>query len=76
MGAKDRLLSPGEIKGLKDAGYDIHDLKSGTGSPAHSDLYETPNGDIVVKPKGGSGEGEPTGININDVGKKTPESDQ
>jgi hypothetical protein len=35
------------------------------------DLYKTNEGDIVVKPKGGSGTGEPTGYRV-DLLKKLP----
>ena len=66
LSKQDKLLSPGEIDKLKDAGYDPHELKGGK-STGQTDLYKTPNGDIVVKGKGGKGPGEPTGININDI---------
>jgi hypothetical protein len=68
--------SPGEIKKLKNTGDDIYDLKEGAGSLAHSDLYKTPNRDIVVKPKGFAGERDPTTINIQDVGRETPDKDE
>ena len=63
---QDKKLTDGEIKKLKDAGYDPHKLK-GKNNASKKDLYKKPNGDIVVKPKGGAGEGDPTGININDL---------
>ncbi|MFT7860896.1 MAG: RHS repeat-associated core domain-containing protein, partial [Sulfurimonas sp.] len=61
----DKMLSPGEIDKLKRGGEDIHDLKGGKNA-SKRDLYKNKNGDILVKPKGGSGLGEPTGLNIND----------
>ncbi len=62
--AQDKPLSKGEIKALWDkAGIDVHELKPGAGY----DLYKTPTGEIVVKPKGGAGPGDPTGINIKDI---------
>jgi len=61
--AQDKLLSRGEIKKLQDAGHDVHDLKPGKGT----DLYKDQKGNIYVKPKGGVGPGDPTGININDL---------
>jgi hypothetical protein len=64
--AQDRLLSKSEIKKLRDAGYDIHDLKGGK-KAAQYDLYKDTSGNIFVKPKGGTGPGEPTGINVNDL---------
>jgi hypothetical protein len=64
--AQDKKLSAGEAKKLAAAGYHPHDLKPQK-KGAHFDLYKTPNGDIVVKPKGGRGEGDPRGININDL---------
>ena len=38
-----RLLSKGQIKALKDAGYDIHEEK-GEGRVAQFDLYQDQNG--------------------------------
>jgi hypothetical protein len=62
-----KKLTPGEIAKLKQNGVDPEMLKeeTGTTSSSRSDLYKLPNGDIVVKGKGGIGPGEPTGININ-----------
>lgn len=48
---------------MKGAGVDPHDVKPGAGH----DLYKKPNGDIVVKPKGGRGPGDPIGVNIKDI---------
>jgi len=59
--AQCKKLSPGEIKKLKDAGHDVHDLKPNS----KFDLFKDKNGNILVKPKNGVGPGEPTGININ-----------
>jgi RHS repeat-associated protein len=64
--AQDKILSKGEIKMLEAAGHHPHSLKPKVGG-SKFDLYKTANGDIVVKPKGGRGEGDPTGININDL---------
>jgi len=61
---QDKKLSDGEIDRLKRGGVDPHDLKEG--SPGQKDLYKDKNGNIIVKPKGGKGPGEPTGLNIND----------
>ena len=58
----DKMLSPGEINKLKKGGIHPHDLKEN----ARQDLYKDKDGNIVVKPKGGNGPGEPTGLNIND----------
>ncbi|KSV75915.1 hypothetical protein N185_15835 [Sinorhizobium sp. GW3] len=63
---QDKPLSPGEIKKLKKGGHDPHELKEGFGPPSHSDLYKDKQGNIYVKPKGGKGAGDPTGLNIND----------
>lgn len=58
------ILSKGEIEMLERAGKDIHALKKGSSG---TDLFKDPKtGDIYVKPKSGSGPGEPTGLNIND----------
>jgi hypothetical protein len=58
----DKMFSPGEINKLKKGGVHPHDLKEN----ARQDLYKDKDGNIVVKPKGGNGPGEPTGLNIND----------
>lgn len=60
---QDRLLSEGEIGKLKNAGYDIHDIKGGP----RTDLYQDREGNVYIKPKGGTGPGEPAGININQI---------
>jgi hypothetical protein len=64
--AQDRLLSKGEVELLKAAGYDIHEIKGGKGASKY-DLYKDPQGNIYVKRKGSAEEGDPTGININDI---------
>jgi hypothetical protein len=67
-GAQDKRLTAGEIDKLKDAGIDIHELKSETlgtqKNLSNFDLFKTKDGDIVVKPKNGKGEGTATGLNI------------
>jgi hypothetical protein len=60
-----KKLGKGEIKKLKDAGVDIHELKGG-GKVSRGDLFKNKKGDIFVKPKSGKGPGDPTGLNIND----------
>jgi len=62
---QDQLLSSGEIAKLKQSGIDVHDLKGGRGA-SKLDLYKDKDGNIYIKLKGGSGVGEPTGLNIND----------
>ncbi len=64
--AQDKILTKGDIKKLQDLGHDVHELK-GKGNVSKYDLYKDKNGNIYVKPKGGAGEGDPTGININDL---------
>ena len=61
--AQDKPLSKKEIRDLQDAGIDIHDLKTKKGA-AHRDLYKDKEGNVYVKPKGDSCEGECTGLNI------------
>jgi RHS repeat-associated protein len=64
--AKDmRSLSKGEINSLKKGGEDIHDLKGGSGASKY-DLFKNRLGEIYQFLKGGKGEGQPTGLNIND----------
>ncbi|OIN61224.1 hypothetical protein BLX24_03950 [Arsenicibacter rosenii] len=63
---QDKMLTPGEIKRLEDGGVDVHELK-GNKKTGQKDLYKKPNGDILIKPKGGGKmEGEETGYNIKD----------
>ncbi len=57
-----RKLSRGEIEALKRRGIDPHELKPNS----KFDLFKNRNGDISVRPKGGKGPGDPTGLNIKD----------
>jgi RHS repeat-associated protein len=61
--AQDKKLSPGQIKKLKEAGFDPHELKLGAGE----DLYTDSEGNIYAKPQDGTGPGEPIGINIKNL---------
>ena len=55
-------------KKLAEIGETIESIKTPGGkNAAKYDLYVKPSGDIVVKPKGGKGLGEPTGFNIRDI---------
>jgi hypothetical protein len=65
----DQRLGPGEIKQLERAGHDAHDLKGGKNA-SRQDLFKDKSGNVYVKPKNGSGPGEPTGINLRDLDKK------
>jgi|APLow6443716910_1056828.scaffolds.fasta_scaffold12748_4 hypothetical protein len=62
---QDKILTSTEIAKLKQAGFDIHELKNGR-KASKKDLYKDKEGNIYVKLKGGIGEGEFTGLNIND----------
>jgi RHS repeat-associated protein len=62
--AQDKKLSPGQIKTLKEAGFDPHEFKEGGQG---TDLYIDRDGNIYEKPIGGAGPGEPTGINIKEL---------
>ncbi|MGL6235437.1 MAG: polymorphic toxin type 33 domain-containing protein [Segniliparus sp.] len=64
---QDKRLQPGEIKKLKKAGIDPEKLK-GDKRTGQLDLFKDEEGNIYIKPKDGSGPGEPTGININNIG--------
>jgi RHS repeat-associated protein len=49
---------------LEEAGINPHELKDlGSGS----DIYKDREGNLYEKPKGGTGPGEPLGVNINDL---------
>jgi RHS repeat-associated protein len=65
-GAQDKKLTPGEIRELEKHGVDVHELKGGR-KTGQFDLYKDKSGNIKIKPKGGSGPGEDTGLNINEI---------
>ena len=75
-GAQDHKLTPGEIENLKqNTGLSAEDIKTealGTKSVGKYDLYKSGNGEIVAKPKGSSGAGEPTGYTTDDL--KSPQN--
>ncbi|MDQ2843139.1 MAG: polymorphic toxin type 33 domain-containing protein [Acidobacteriota bacterium] len=60
-GTQDKKLSNSEVKTLENnTGQDVHDIKGdivGNKNVSRYDLFKTQNGDIVVKPKGGTGTG-------------------
>jgi RHS repeat-associated protein len=58
-----KRLSPGEIKILQKNRIDIHATKA-KGGKSQADLFKDGKGNIYIKPKNGSGPGEPLGINI------------
>jgi RHS repeat-associated protein len=60
-----KRLSSGEISAMQQAGVDPHDLKPKQNGSRY-DLFKTPCGDIVVMPKNGQGDPDPTGYNINE----------
>ncbi len=70
-GAQDKYLGKKDEKRLKkklaEEGETIEDFKTGGKGAGGYDLYVKPNGDIVIKPKGGRGPGEPTGWNISEL---------
>lgn len=61
--AQMKKLSPGEIAKLKEKGIHPHDLKPNS----KYDLFKDKDGDIHVKPRDGSGPGDPTGINLDEL---------
>lgn len=61
---QDKLLTPGEIKRLKEAGWDHSDKGNGGGK---IDLYKDKDGNVYEKGKGNKGPGEPIGVNLNDL---------
>jgi len=64
QGTQDKKLSPHEIEKLKRRGLDVEGLK-GKKNTGGLDLYKDEHGNILIKPRGGIGPGEPTGLNIN-----------
>jgi len=63
--AQDKRLSPREIRRLQRGGEDPEEIKGGVRT-GDRDLFKDRKGNIYVKPKDGSGPGEPAGLNIND----------
>jgi RHS repeat-associated protein len=55
------------IKKLQKAGVDVHDVKDDFGVGGDFDLYHDKDGNIFVGRKNGIGEGEPTGLNLNNL---------
>jgi RHS repeat-associated protein len=62
---QDKRLSKSEIKALEKGGEHPHKLKERLGG-SRLDLFKDRAGNIKLKPRDGSGPGEPTGLNIND----------
>ncbi len=68
--AQDKKLSPSEIKKLENTtGETAHQIKAealGTNKNiSQYDLYKDSQGNVLVKGKGGVGEAQPTGLQIN-----------
>jgi RHS repeat-associated protein len=61
-----KRLSKDEIKKLIKKGVHPHDLKPKKNGSKY-DLFKDEKGNIEVRPKSGQGQGDPTGININDL---------
>ena len=64
--SQDKKLKKSDIKKLQDNGIDPEELKGGVHT-GQWDLFKDRKGNIYIKPKNGSGPGDPTGININDL---------
>lgn len=63
--AQDKKLTPGEIKRLKDAGWDHSDKSANGKGGGQLDLWKDKDGNVYEKPKNGKGPGDPTGYNLN-----------
>ncbi|WP_446224821.1 polymorphic toxin type 33 domain-containing protein [Nocardia sp. IBHARD005] len=60
--AQDKILTDKDIRELKSRGHDPHDVKPEP--PSRYDLYKDGKGNVYIKPKGGKGPGDPTGIRL------------
>ncbi|MEM6456607.1 MAG: polymorphic toxin type 33 domain-containing protein, partial [Acidobacteriota bacterium] len=69
--AQDRKLSPGQIKKLKKAGFDV-ELEKLQSRGSRLDLFSDRHGNLYIKPKSGEGPGEPLNVNI----KKLPSAQE
>ncbi|HEV7919531.1 MAG TPA: polymorphic toxin type 33 domain-containing protein [Thermoanaerobaculia bacterium] len=68
-GSQDKRPSGAEVDMLGERGVDVHELKqeiTGDKKVSKYDLFKDKDGNIYVKPKNGPGQGEPTGLNLND----------
>ena len=61
--AQDIRLTPADIRRLKEQGANIHRIK-GKQHTGQNDLFRDRAGNIYIKPRDGSGPGEPTGENL------------
>ena|GEM_PF-5075860 len=61
-----KTLTKHDIKMLKKKGVDVHDLKGGKRT-GKLDLYKDKEGNIYIMGKGGTGEPDPTGLNLPDL---------
>jgi hypothetical protein len=61
--AQMKRLSSGDIEKLRSNDIHPHDLKPNS----KYDLFKNQNGDVFVKPRSGTGPGEPTGINLKEL---------
>ena len=66
-----RRLTAGEIRRLQAGGIDVHELKGGARTGA-LDLFKDDDGAIYVMMKDGSGEPEPTGLNMREFRRDAP----
>lgn len=78
-GAQDKRLTSQEVENLeKNTGETAHQIKEGAlgtdKNLSKYDLYKNSQGEIVAKPKGSSGPGEPTGYTTEHL--RTPETPQ
>ncbi|MDP9121058.1 MAG: polymorphic toxin type 33 domain-containing protein [Acidobacteriota bacterium] len=64
--AQDKLVSKGEERALKKAGFDFHGEKKGLGA-GKGNIYKDRQGWLYIKPLSGEGPGHPLGFNINDI---------
>ena len=62
--AQDKRLTDGDIALLKRNGIDPEVVKEGN---SVRDLFKDQSGNVYVKPKDGSGPGDPTEINLNEL---------
>jgi hypothetical protein len=63
---QDKKLTKDEVRRLERGTGETAEEIKGKKHAGSRELYKDKHGNVIVKPKGGKGPGEPTGYNIND----------
>ncbi|MEA5077477.1 MAG: polymorphic toxin type 33 domain-containing protein [Anaerolineaceae bacterium] len=64
--AQMNKLTPGEIRALEQRGFNAEDLKANEYT-GQWDIFKDKSGNLFIKPKSGTGPGEPLNLNIKEI---------